>query len=116
MHAVSSGTVSPGNFRPRFQWPSHLTLARRACCPFIEHDFGASLEQAPPVHCDTGGQVFKRLILMKDDPDVEVIRVLEMIFGTMDGVVLRWLNFGGPYCFDEAAGTLCLLSKPPYAA
>ena len=74
----------------------------------------ASLEQIPSVHCDTDGQVFKSLILMKDGPDVEVIRVLEIIFWAMDGVVLRWLHFGDSYDPNEAKDALCLLTKPRY--
>ena len=31
------------------------------------------------------------------DADIEVILVLEMIFGAIDSIVLRWLFFGEPY-------------------
>ncbi|MBM4327049.1 MAG: TetR/AcrR family transcriptional regulator [Deltaproteobacteria bacterium] len=45
------------------------------------------------------------------DPDVEVILVLEMIFGAIDSIVLRWLFFGDPYDPNEAADALCSLVK-----
>ena len=45
------------------------------------------------------------------DPDVEVILVLEMIFGAIDSIVLRWLFFGDPYDPNEAADALCSLIK-----
>lgn len=45
------------------------------------------------------------------DPDVEVIFVLEMIFGAIDSIVLRWLFFGDHYDPNEAADALCSLIK-----
>ncbi|MGD9819845.1 MAG: TetR/AcrR family transcriptional regulator [Desulfomonilaceae bacterium] len=45
------------------------------------------------------------------EPDVEVILVLEMIFGAIDSVVLRWLFFDDPYDPNEAADALCSLIK-----
>jgi TetR/AcrR family fatty acid metabolism transcriptional regulator len=45
------------------------------------------------------------------DPDVEVILVLEMIFGAIDSIVLRWLFFDDPYDPNEAADALCSLIK-----
>jgi TetR/AcrR family fatty acid metabolism transcriptional regulator len=45
------------------------------------------------------------------DPDVEVILVLEMIFGAIDSIVLRWLFFDDPYDPGEAADALCSLVK-----
>ncbi|MGO9118971.1 MAG: TetR/AcrR family transcriptional regulator [Desulfomonilaceae bacterium] len=45
------------------------------------------------------------------DPDIEVILVLEMIFGAIDSIVLRWLFFGDPYDPNEAADALCSLIK-----
>ncbi len=45
------------------------------------------------------------------EPDVEVILVLEMIFGAIDSIVLRWLFFGDPYDPNEEADALCSLIK-----
>jgi TetR/AcrR family fatty acid metabolism transcriptional regulator len=45
------------------------------------------------------------------DPTVEVILVLEMMFGAIDSIVLRWLFFGDPYDPNEAADSLCSLIK-----
>ena len=45
------------------------------------------------------------------DPEVEVILVLEMIFGAIDSIVLRWLFFGDSYDPNEAADALCSLIK-----
>jgi TetR/AcrR family fatty acid metabolism transcriptional regulator len=45
------------------------------------------------------------------DPEIEVILVLEMIFGAIDSIVLRWLFFGDPYDPSEAADALCSLVK-----
>jgi TetR/AcrR family transcriptional regulator, fatty acid metabolism regulator protein len=45
------------------------------------------------------------------DPDVEPILVLEMIFGAIDSVVLRWLFFDAPYDPNEVADALCSLVK-----
>ncbi|MDQ7784678.1 MAG: TetR/AcrR family transcriptional regulator [Desulfomonilaceae bacterium] len=45
------------------------------------------------------------------DPDIEVILVLEMIFGAIDSIVLRWLFFGDPYDPNEAADALCSLIR-----
>jgi TetR/AcrR family fatty acid metabolism transcriptional regulator len=45
------------------------------------------------------------------DADIEVILVLEMIFGAIDSIVLRWLFFGDPYDPNEAADALCSLIK-----
>jgi TetR/AcrR family fatty acid metabolism transcriptional regulator len=45
------------------------------------------------------------------DPDIEVILVLEMIFGAIDSIVLRWLFFDDPYDPNEAADALCSLIK-----
>ncbi len=45
------------------------------------------------------------------DPEIEVILVLEMIFGAIDSIVLRWLFFGDPYDPNEAADALCSLIK-----
>ncbi|MEJ2717328.1 MAG: TetR/AcrR family transcriptional regulator [Deltaproteobacteria bacterium] len=45
------------------------------------------------------------------DPDIEVILVLEMIFGAIDSIVLRWLFFGEAYDPIEAADALCSLIK-----
>lgn len=43
------------------------------------------------------------------DPEVEVILVLEMVFGAIDSIVLRWLFFDDPYDPNEAADALCSL-------
>lgn len=45
------------------------------------------------------------------NPDIEVILVLEMIFGAIDSIVLRWLFFGDRYDPNEAADALCSLIK-----
>ncbi len=45
------------------------------------------------------------------DAGIEVILVLEMIFGAIDSIVLRWLFFGDPYDPTEAADALCSLIK-----
>lgn len=45
------------------------------------------------------------------DADIEVILVLEMIFGAIDSIVLRWLFFSDPYDPNEAADALCSLIK-----
>lgn len=45
------------------------------------------------------------------NPDVEVILVLEMIFGAIDSIVLRWLFFGDVYDPNKAADSLCSLIK-----
>ena len=45
------------------------------------------------------------------DAEIEVILVLEMIFGAIDSIVLRWLFFGHPYDPNEAADALCSLVK-----
>jgi TetR/AcrR family fatty acid metabolism transcriptional regulator len=45
------------------------------------------------------------------DQGVEVILVLEMIFGAIDSIVLRSLFFGHPYDPNETADTLCSLIK-----
>lgn len=45
------------------------------------------------------------------DPEIEVILVLEMIFGAIDSIVLRWLFFGDSYDPAEAADALCSLIK-----
>lgn len=45
------------------------------------------------------------------DAEIEVILVLEMIFGAIDSIVLRWLFFGDPYDPNEAADALCSLIK-----
>ena len=45
------------------------------------------------------------------DADIEVILVLEMIFGAMDSIVLRWLFFDDPYDPNAAADALCSLIK-----
>ncbi|MGC8659490.1 MAG: TetR/AcrR family transcriptional regulator [Desulfomonilaceae bacterium] len=45
------------------------------------------------------------------DPEVEVILVLEMIFGAIDSIVLRWLFFGDSYDPNKAADALCSLIK-----
>jgi len=45
------------------------------------------------------------------DPEVEVILVLEMIFGAIDSIVLRWLFFGDPYDPNEIADQLCSMIK-----
>ena len=45
------------------------------------------------------------------DADIEVILVLEMIFGAIDSIVLRWLFFGDPYHPNEAADAVCSLIK-----
>jgi TetR/AcrR family fatty acid metabolism transcriptional regulator len=45
------------------------------------------------------------------DPEVELILVLEMIFGAIDSIVLRWLFFGDPYDPNEAADALYSLIK-----
>ena len=45
------------------------------------------------------------------DADIEVILVLEMIFGAIDSIVLRWLFFGDPYNPNEAADAVCSLIK-----
>lgn len=42
---------------------------------------------------------------------VEIILVLEMIFGAIDSIVLQWLFFGKPYDPNEAADALCALIK-----
>lgn len=44
-------------------------------------------------------------------PDVEVILALEMIFGAIDSIVLRWLFFGDRYDPNEAADAFCSLIK-----
>lgn len=46
------------------------------------------------------------------DDEIEVIVVLEMMFGAIDSIVLRWLFFGDPYDPNEAADALCSLIKP----
>ena len=43
--------------------------------------------------------------------DVEVILVLEMIFGAIDSIVLNWLFFDEEYDPNEAADALCSLIK-----
>jgi TetR/AcrR family fatty acid metabolism transcriptional regulator len=43
------------------------------------------------------------------DSDTEIILVLEMIFGAIDSIVLRWLFFDDPYDPNEAADALCSL-------
>jgi TetR/AcrR family transcriptional regulator, fatty acid metabolism regulator protein len=45
------------------------------------------------------------------DGEIEVILVLEMIFGAIDSIVVRWLFFGDPYDPNEAADALCSLIK-----
>ncbi len=45
------------------------------------------------------------------DPEIEVILVLEMIFGAIDSIVLRWLFFGDSYDPNEAADALCSLIR-----
>lgn len=45
------------------------------------------------------------------DENVEVILVLEMIFGAIDSIVLHWLFFDEAYDPNEAADALCLLIK-----
>ncbi len=45
------------------------------------------------------------------DSEIEVILVLEMIFGAIDSIVLRWLFFDEPYDPNEAADALCSLIK-----
>ena len=45
------------------------------------------------------------------DEDIEVILVLEMVFGAIDSIVLRWLIFQDPYDPNEAADALCSLIK-----
>jgi TetR/AcrR family fatty acid metabolism transcriptional regulator len=45
------------------------------------------------------------------DAEIEVILVLDMIFGAIDSIVLRWLFFGDPYDPNEAADALCSLIK-----
>lgn len=45
------------------------------------------------------------------DADIELILVLEMIFGAIDSIVLRWLFFGDPYDPNDAADALCSLIK-----
>jgi TetR/AcrR family transcriptional regulator, fatty acid metabolism regulator protein len=45
------------------------------------------------------------------DAEIEVILVLEMIFGAIDSIVLRWLFFGDPYDPNEAADAVCSLIK-----
>jgi TetR/AcrR family fatty acid metabolism transcriptional regulator len=45
------------------------------------------------------------------DPQVEPIVVLEMIFGAIDSVVLRWLFFNQAYDPTEVADQLCSLIK-----
>ena len=45
------------------------------------------------------------------DPRVEPILVLEMIFGAIDSVVLRWLFFDDEYDPNEVADELCSLVK-----
>lgn len=45
------------------------------------------------------------------DGNIEVILVLEMIFGAIDSIVLRWLFFDDPYDPNEAADALCSLIK-----
>ncbi len=46
------------------------------------------------------------------DPEIEPILVLEMIFGAIDSVVLRWLFFNIPYDPNEVADELMSLVKP----
>ncbi len=45
------------------------------------------------------------------DPEIEVILVLEMIFGAIDSIVLRRLFFGDSYDPNEVADALCSLIK-----
>lgn len=45
------------------------------------------------------------------NPDVEPILVLEMIFGAIDSVVLRWLFFDVQYDPNQVADELCALVK-----
>lgn len=45
------------------------------------------------------------------DPDIEVILVLEMVFGAIDSIVLRRLFFDDVYDPNEAADALCSLIK-----
>ncbi|MDA8408391.1 MAG: TetR/AcrR family transcriptional regulator [Deltaproteobacteria bacterium] len=45
------------------------------------------------------------------EAEIEVILVLEMIFGAIDSIVLRWLFFDDPYDPIEAADALCSLIK-----
>jgi TetR/AcrR family fatty acid metabolism transcriptional regulator len=45
------------------------------------------------------------------DAEIEVILILEMIFGAIDSIVLRRLFFGDPYDPNEAADALCSLIK-----
>lgn len=45
------------------------------------------------------------------DDHIEVILVLEMIFGAIDSIVLRWLFFNDPYDPNVAADELCSLIK-----
>jgi TetR/AcrR family transcriptional regulator, fatty acid metabolism regulator protein len=45
------------------------------------------------------------------DAEVEVILVLEMIFGAIDSIVLQWLFFDEPYDPNETADALCSLIK-----
>ena len=45
------------------------------------------------------------------DEEIELILVLEMIFGAIDSIVLRWLFFDDPYDPNEAADALCSLIK-----
>ena len=44
-------------------------------------------------------------------PDLEPALVLEMIFGAIDSVVLRWVFSGDPYDPNEVADGLCSLMK-----
>jgi TetR/AcrR family fatty acid metabolism transcriptional regulator len=45
------------------------------------------------------------------DPEVEIILVLEMIFGAIDSIVLRWLFFDQPYDPNVVADQLCSMIK-----
>jgi TetR/AcrR family transcriptional regulator, fatty acid metabolism regulator protein len=45
------------------------------------------------------------------DSEIEIILVLEMIFGAIDSIVLRWLFFDDPYDPNESADALCSLIK-----
>ena len=45
------------------------------------------------------------------EDEIEVILVLEMIFGAIDSIVLRWLFFGDAYDPNDAADALCSLIK-----
>lgn len=44
-------------------------------------------------------------------PDIDIVLILEMIFGAIDSIVLRWLFFGEPYDPNGAADALCSLIK-----